>query len=841
MLYGIAILYSRPAYRGTRQVLQPDGTFVTIRLVGDEYLHYNTTDDGYSLVRRDDGAYVYAQLNDEGQLESTALLAHDAHERTAEERHYLEVIGRLKPQPTEQAEQMRRQNQRQRARTLSQNRANLYDYSKFRGLVILVEYNDCSFRYDDYADIMEEMINADNYTGESRTNINEAGIRCTGSIRDYFRDNSNGIFVPSFDVVGPVKIDRSQYYANGTRNGPQLIIDACTAADSQVNFKDYDVDDDGMVDMVYVIFAGLPSYVQGNDSRLLWPHQYDIRYVGRNVNKDGVSLGRYACSTELFGYTEWNVLEGIGTMTHEFTHVLGLPDFYDTNNLYDGACVNPDTWSLMANGADFDYGRTPCGLSLFERYALGFATPQLISEPGTFSLEDLQSSNAGYRLNTPVKKESFYIENRQRSKWDAQLPGHGMLIFRVDSANVLAWDYQNAVNDNPDHPYYELIRAGGVKTAAGNVSVGAASDPFPGTKRVSTINNETTPNLRTWAGKPSFLGLRNIKESGDVISFETYNVNVLTSIAFANDDYRLSVGSKLQLTTICEPETAPCVLSFSSDNEDVATVDDGGMVTALNEGIAHITVTSDNNLSATCNVAVTLLTEVPDIASFRSIEEDDYALLTLTDAQVLYVYNGDIYLRDATGSLLLSGTGFNVSKNDVLNGAIVGRLAYNNLMPQLVSADSESAMQSIDISGGEEAQPVELFGEELTPDRYAEKVLVRGLTLVRDGGIYAVIGDHRVRLWNKFQIKSPKISLPSNIVDKYYDVTAIYGTDVVNGEVIDELYVLKSPVEGESPDVINTTLAEEASSAVLYNLQGQRVGKDYKGVVVKKGRKLLQK
>ncbi|MBQ7462871.1 MAG: hypothetical protein IJS63_11645, partial [Bacteroidaceae bacterium] len=281
MLYGIAILYSRPAHRGTRQVLQPDGTFVTIRLVGDEYLHYNTTDDGYSLFRRDDGAYVYAQLNDEGQLEPTAMLAHDANERTAAEHHYLDVVGRLRPQPTEQAEQMRRQNQRQRARTLSQNRANLYDYSKFRGLVILVEYNDCSFRYDDYADIMEEMINADNYTGESRTNINEAGIRCTGSIRDYFRDNSNGIFVPTFDVVGPVKIDRSQYYANGTRNGPQLIIDACTAADSQVNFKDYDVDDDGMVDMVYVIFAGLSSYVQGNDSRLLWPHQYDIRYVGR--------------------------------------------------------------------------------------------------------------------------------------------------------------------------------------------------------------------------------------------------------------------------------------------------------------------------------------------------------------------------------------------------------------------------------------------------------------------------------------------------------------------------------------------------------------------------------
>ena len=155
--------------------------------------------------------------------------------------------------------QSRRLNQAARARQLSQSRAQRYDYSKFRGLVILVEYNDCPFSYDDYADIMEEMINADDYTGNSRTNIDEYGVSCTGSVRDYYRDNSNGMFVPTFDVVGPVKVNRSQYYVNGIRNGIQLMIDACTAADSQVNFKDYDVNGDGVVDMIYFIFAGLGS------------------------------------------------------------------------------------------------------------------------------------------------------------------------------------------------------------------------------------------------------------------------------------------------------------------------------------------------------------------------------------------------------------------------------------------------------------------------------------------------------------------------------------------------------------------------------------------------------
>ena len=328
MLFGIAIFYARPAYQGTTRVVQPDGSGVTIRLVGDEYLHYNITLDGYSLVRRDDGAYVYAQMNEAGQLEATDLLAHDAVERTAKERDYLEKVGRLMPQPTEQMRQMLRLNRAARAPMFSQDRAARYDYSQFRGLVILVEYNDCSFRYDDYADIMEDMINADDYMGDDRTNFYSSGyVRCTGSIRDYYRDNSEGMFVPTFDVVGPVQVNRSQYYANGTQNSVQLMIDACAAADSQVDFSDYDVNNDGTVDMIYFIFAGLGSYIQGNDSRLLWPHQYDISY-NRTIRKDGVKLGRYACSNELFGSTDWSVLEGIGTMCHEFSHVLGLPDFY---------------------------------------------------------------------------------------------------------------------------------------------------------------------------------------------------------------------------------------------------------------------------------------------------------------------------------------------------------------------------------------------------------------------------------------------------------------------------------------------------------------------------------
>lgn len=835
MLCGIAIFYARPAYRNTTQVTQPDGHRVTIRLVGDEYLHYNTTLDGYSLVRRDDGSYVYAQLNEDGQLEPTAMLAHDADERAAEERFFLESIGKQMPKLTERMSQMRQRNRAQRSRALSQAHAKQYDYQKFRGLVILVEYSDCAFRYGNYATIMEEMLNADHYTGNKYTNFNDNGtsVQCTGSMRDYYRDNSDGKFVPTFDVVGPVKVNCSQYYVNSTWYASELMIKACTAADSKVNFKDYDTDGDGMADMIYFIFAGLGSYIEGNDSRLLWPHQSDLSY--ENVRKDGVYLGRYACSNELFGSKSWSVLEGIGTMCHEFNHVLGLPDFYDTG--YTG-CVNPGNWSVMADGNDYNVGRTPCGLSLFERYALGFASPQVIGEVGEFSLNALHASNTGYRLDTPVKDEYFLIENRQKVKWDAGLPGHGMLIFRVDSTDSRPW-YYNTVNNNHNHPYYELLRAGGMKSGTYNSYDDSGKDPFPGTKNVRIINNETSPSLKTWAGKPNNLGLRNIKEQAGIITFETYNVNILTSIRFANDNYKVSVGNKQQLTVILMPESAPCILSYTSDDESVATINADGWVTALSEGVAHISVHSDNNLTATCTVTVTPLSTIPDIASFRTLNEGDEALLKLTGAQVLYAYDGDIYLRDATGSLMLSGVGISVAKNDVLNGSIFGQFNYNNLMPQLTVTEAVSTEGDLFVEDGEEPQPIVLYGEELSADYYSNLVLVKGLTLVRDGGVYAEIDGRRVRLWNKFQIKSPKISLPSNIVGKYYDVTAIYGTDVIDGKVVDELYLLKSPVEGSAPDALRIPMAQGRTASHKYNILGQRVGTDYKGIVVKGGKKFV--
>ena len=135
-----------PAMRKAVKVTQPDGTTVTIMLHGDEWLNYNTTSDGYSVVKNPQGFYVYARLNQQGRLEATDMVAHDAAERQAKELNFLRGTKKHQaPKMTERAAAMKSmQQQRQRA-IQAERRAKAFDFDKFKGLVILVEFNDRKF------------------------------------------------------------------------------------------------------------------------------------------------------------------------------------------------------------------------------------------------------------------------------------------------------------------------------------------------------------------------------------------------------------------------------------------------------------------------------------------------------------------------------------------------------------------------------------------------------------------------------------------------------------------------------------------------------------------------
>lgn len=502
---GVMTASAIPAHPRPMDVTQSDGSKLTVRLVGDEFYHRTMTTDGYTLLQRSNGDYVYA-VESGSTLVASDVVAHNPMMRNASE---LSMLTKLQKGLTDK--KLAAQGKAMHASRDQLNASIRTDYQKFRGLLILINYNDRTFNYG--GDYFEAMMNQKDYTGYYRTD--GSFVPCTGSARDYYYDNSMGLFDPEFDVVGPVTVNYSCTSPNGT-SVASMFISAIDALNPVIDFSRYDGDEDGVVDMIYFVVAGYTSNFSGNNSGYLWPHQSTLYYY-TSQRYDGVYLGRYSCSGEIYGWEDYGYTDpdGIGTICHEFTHALGLMDLYDTNYDQNGQANDPGEWDIMAGGSYMDDSHTPVGFSLWERYRLGFADPVEIDEKRAgYSLEALNTSNTGYWIASPNENEFFMLENRQQTGWDTYLPGHGMLITRVEY-NQYAWS-RNTINANASHMYYELLRAG-------NLTGSNPSDPFPGTNQVTAINNLTTPSLLTWSGQANEYGLDNIAENDGIITFNVVN------------------------------------------------------------------------------------------------------------------------------------------------------------------------------------------------------------------------------------------------------------------------------------------------------------------------------
>ena len=548
---GVLTTLAIPAHPRPVDVTQSDGSRLTVRLVGDEFFHRTMTTDGYTLLQRSNGDYVYA-IESGSRLVASDMLAHNPSLRNASE---LKMLSKLQKGLADK--NMAAQGRTMHASRDQLNASTRTDYKDFRGLLILINYNDRTFTYGN--DYFEDMMNKKDYTGFYRTD--GSFVPCTGSARDYYYDNSMGVFEPQFDVVGPVPVNYSCTDPQGTSwTVGDIFVAAVDALDSSIDFSRYDRDDDGIVDMIYFVVAGYTANFSGNNSGYLWPHQYYMYYF-TDQQYDGVYLGRYSCSGEIFGWENYGYTDpdGIGTICHEFTHALGLMDLYDTNYEQDGQANDPDDWDVMAGGCYMDNSRTPVGFSLWERYRLGFADPEEINEKRDgYYLLPLNTSNTGYWLPSPNGNEFFMLENRQQTRWDAYLPGHGMLITRVEYYRS-RWS-SNTINADASHMFYEILRAG-------NGFGSNSNDPFPGTDNVTEINNLTTPNLMTWDGQANEFGINNISEKDAIITFGVVNGDGTTpghgfDVGDVNHDQSVSIddvtdlidyllGCNFDICTVC--------------------------------------------------------------------------------------------------------------------------------------------------------------------------------------------------------------------------------------------------------------------------------------------------
>ena len=396
---------------------------------------------------------------------------------------------------------------------------------KLRSLILLVEFPDRTFVSGSAQQDFHDLLMQDNYS------VNGA----TGSAWNYYHDNSNGRFDPEFVVAGPYRASReAAYYAgsDGTDNTPELIVETCRLADDEIDFSQFA--DDGVIRDVFVFYAG-HNQAETADPQTIWPHRWDVqgdpRY--RDVLLDGVQLAGYACSSEL---NADRVMAGIGTFCHEFGHVLGWPDFYDTD--YAGSGGNApalESYSLMCSGSYNNDGRTPPALNILERWMVGWAEPEEIADGGDLELGPV-TNDEGYLVRTPTDNDYFLLENRDPAgnKWDRHIPDvgeGGMLVYHVDYTPAYAsrWHTGNSLNCNPGHECMKLVRS--VPSSYGTQSAGRTF--FPGTDDVRSLSPGSNRHYVSWKNEAPGAAFGEIERSGGHIRMKARKTTALEITAEA--------------------------------------------------------------------------------------------------------------------------------------------------------------------------------------------------------------------------------------------------------------------------------------------------------------------
>lgn len=512
-------LLAKPARPGFFRYTQPDGSTILIQRHGDEWAHWTTNQAG-QVVRMDaDGFYRVV----EGVTAETAA----------------------------QAASIRRKARKQMASARRANAPIAVGQKHF--LVVLVNFSDLSFTTDNPNQAISNMLNQVGYS--------EHGA--AGSARDYYYENAHGLFEPIFDVYGPVTLPQKMaYYGGNDSQGndkyPEVAVkDACQLLDDVADFSDYDLDGDGYVDLVYMVYAG-KGEADGGEDDTIWPHQWYLTAGGINLTLDGKRIDRYACGSELNGQ---GGLDGLGTICHEFGHAMGLPDFYDTDYAINGQGRTLLEYSLMDSGSYNNNGWTPPYLNMEERIMIGWLDESSILEfpkNGAYTLESVQN-NVGYKIPTDTEGEYILLECRSKTGWDKFLPAEGLIAYHVDkssrkvsistdygTSSIAAstlwsdWVTYNAINENGKHPCFYVVASASPYDCSYGMQYYAdysayyyskpdTDIPFPGGKNV------TSYAPKGWSENATEISLSGIAYAANKASF------TVSGVVTAGLDYPLIV------------------------------------------------------------------------------------------------------------------------------------------------------------------------------------------------------------------------------------------------------------------------------------------------------------
>ena len=544
---------------GINIIKQADGTTITVRAYGDEDLSYFLASDGTLLYQEGTNFYI-AGVKADGTLYSTGVLAHEPSMRTIKE------ISAIKAQNAKafyNSMETQAKANKVRREPMTPDNSLLPSLGKHKIPVILVEFSDVEFSVENPKATFDKYLNGKelfNKETDPEMGQNYAGVA------KYFKDMSFGKFEPEFEVYGPVNLGKplATYGAgySSEENMGLLLTDACTAVDDEVDFTQYDSNDDGNIDLIYIIYAGFSQSIAGNSTDCIHPKS---GYLSLAKSFDGMDVKRYGVNNELNGtpadQANGPIINGIGLFCHEFSHCMGLPDLYPKSGSIAEACINQnmDYWSLMDAGEYTANGYRPTAYTAWERERLGWMEIGTLTGPSNVELKSLDEGGAAFRIYNDKDEtghEYYIVENVQNNGWNKNLFGNGLMVTHVDYLSSQFSLGGCKVNNTAGHPRMHVMAADGmfvpeyflgstiedsyitflkehnadlVAKYGGQVfsiedyKAEAAGDLFPGTSNATSLTDDSQP-MKAWTyngetmGKP-ITDITNDTEKG-IVSFK---------------------------------------------------------------------------------------------------------------------------------------------------------------------------------------------------------------------------------------------------------------------------------------------------------------------------------
>ncbi len=622
LLTSTKILYAVNATPDLISVQQPDGTQIECYIKGDEWSNWHETINGYSIVKNGNGLWVYAE-----DVAGRSLLP--GSRVVGQNLPPLNIEKHLTPIPD--------------YRPIHNSNVNLNATrtDTFHVPVIYFQFPDTAVIYP-LSDI-DNIFNQEGY--------GHPGNPGSGSYREYYEEISYGQFSPVAYVVGVfIAPHNHDYYSDdhensGARQRQLMRAMVDSAEGAGMNWSQFDNDGDGDVDGVTLVHAG-PGAEEGDGSNI-WSHRWTLG--SHAVTYDGVFINDYNVNPELQG----TGIVAIGVIAHEFGHVLGLPDLYDT----DGSSSGSGKLALMASGSWGTAGNTPwypAAMNAWSKTEMGWSNVVAINTEATnMGLEQSYTSNTIYRVNNPEDNSEYWlIENRQKRGTDVLMPAPGLLFWHIDTEKTSQGGAPN--NDEP-HYGVGLEQADGLFELENDGSSDGA-DPYPGLTDNHEFTHYTAPSTVSYYYQPSTVAFTNISNADSIMTFDvSFDDVIYTALGNAIDFAGNVLGS---------PTTGSVwITNTGSDTLDISAVTVSG--TGFSTAVTSLSIVAGDTAAIAVSFAPTAAQDYTGMltcsTNTTTMPTDTFALSGYgVDAvffEDFYPYTGSVTDLPMDGWTIVDGNG----------------------------------------------------------------------------------------------------------------------------------------------------------------------------------------